>query len=70
MPKSAARDYYTTKEIAAMMAVSITTVAEMIKRGRFPGAYKIDPALRNSPYRVPKTSYEKFLQEQRGKATK
>jgi len=40
-------------EVAALLGVSPKTVRNMIDRGHFPGARKIDPTRRNSPYLIP-----------------
>lgn len=41
-------------EAAQMLQVSKQTVRNMIDRGHFPGAKKMDPTRRNSPYRIPR----------------
>lgn len=42
------------KEAAQILEVSVQTVRNMIDRGVFTGARKIDPSRRNSPYRIPR----------------
>ena len=59
------KSFYTVDEVAAILQVTDRTVRNLINRGRFPGAHKIDPDLSRSPYRIPKTDLEKFIQRQR-----
>ncbi len=53
-------DFYTVKEIAAMLNLSRRQVINMIEAGKFPGAYRLTQT-RTSPWRVPKTAYQAFL---------
>jgi len=40
------------------LGVSSKTIRNMIDRGKFPGARKINPDLKNSPYRIPISEVE------------
>ena len=53
--------YLTTKEIADQLQVTERTVTNLIRRGYFPGARKIDPRRLNSPYRIPESEFKNFL---------
>lgn len=68
MRRSDVRDWKTTSEVAAMLKVTPQTVINLINRGRFPGAYKIDPLASNSGYRIPVEDVERYLEKQRGKS--
>lgn len=46
------------KEAAKRLGVSSKTIRNMIDRGKFPGARKINPDLKNSPYRIPISEVE------------
>lgn len=50
-----------TRDVAKRLAVTERTVVNLIHRGFFPGAFKIDPTRRNSPYRIPWSDYEKYF---------
>lgn len=54
--------YLTTHEIAQRLSVTERTVVNLVDRGYFPGALKIDPRRRNSPYRIPETAYQKYIE--------
>lgn len=54
-------DYLTTKDIAGQLKVTERTIINLIHRGYFPGARKIDAARRNSPYRIPAIDYKNYL---------
>ena len=43
----------TTKEAAIRLKVTSRTVRNMIMRGRFPGAYKVDPEAKRSTWMIP-----------------
>jgi excisionase family DNA binding protein len=43
----------TVEEAARRLGVSEKTVRNMIDRGSLPGAYKLDPRVERSPYRIP-----------------
>ena len=68
MKRLDARDWKTTREVADMLNVTRQTVVSLIDRGRFPGAYKIDPLSSNSAYRIPIRDVEKYIEKQRGKS--
>jgi len=51
----------TTHDIAERLAVTERTVVNLIHRGYFPAARKIDPRRRNSPYRIPESDYQRYL---------
>lgn len=47
-------EYLTVEQVAAALQVSPKTVRNLIARGRFPGAAKIDPLLSHSTWRIPR----------------
>lgn len=50
------------KEAARRLDVTPTTVTRWIKRGHFPGAHKLNPHGKNSPYRIPEDAVSAFQQ--------
>jgi len=63
-------EYLTVDQVANMLNVTNATVTNLINRGRFPGAYKIDPLVKNSHFRIPREDVEKFIELQRGQGPK
>ena len=55
----------TVEQVAATLNVTARTVRNLIKRGRFPGAYKIDPQATKSTYQIPKADLEHFIELQK-----
>ena len=51
-------DYLTVAQIADLESVSQEYIWAEIKRGKFPGAKKLDAAKETSPYLVPRKAYE------------
>jgi predicted DNA-binding transcriptional regulator AlpA len=58
------QDELTTTETMNILRVSRATVTELVKRGHFPGARKMDPTRINSPLRIPRAEVEKFIASQ------
>jgi len=54
------RNQLTTKQVAQRLGVSKRTVNNLVNRGRFPGAYKLDPDSVNSPWLIPTKEVEAF----------
>ena len=54
--------YLSVREVAEILQVSNRTVINLIERGRFPGAHKIDQLAKNSPYRIPRQAVKPFLE--------
>ena len=54
----------TTKEVANILNCSVMTVTELVKRGHFPGARKMDPTRRNSPLRIPREDVDAYKKKQ------
>ena len=52
-------------QVSEILHVSPRTVRNLIKRGRFPGAYKLDPLSEKSSYRIPSDEVEDYLKLQR-----
>ena len=59
-------EYMTVAEVAQRMQVTTRTIHRLIERGHFPGAHKIDPTRKRSPYRIPKVDVETFLKSHWG----
>ena len=55
------KTYLTSEEVARQLGVNSRTVRNLIHKGRFPGAYKVDPYARNSPYRIPPEDLQAYL---------
>lgn len=55
-------EFYKVNEVAALLKVTPKTVHNLIERGHFPGAYKIDPTRRNSHVRIPKVEVQRYIQ--------
>lgn len=53
------------QEAAVELGVDPRTVARWCERGEFPGAYKSNPRLKNSPWKIPVKAIEDFLAERR-----
>jgi excisionase family DNA binding protein len=58
-------NFLSVHQVAEILQVTPRTVRNLISRGRFPGAYKIDPESNRSPYRIPKEDLEVHLEKQR-----
>jgi excisionase family DNA binding protein len=58
-------DICSVSQVAEILGVSRYTVHNFIKRGHFPGAYKLDPT-RKSQYVIPKKDVDRFVKIQRG----
>ncbi|MEJ2708870.1 MAG: helix-turn-helix domain-containing protein [Anaerolineales bacterium] len=58
--------FLSVDQVADILEVSNRTVLNLIHRGRFPGAHKIDPESIRSPYRIPKPDLESYIAKQRG----
>lgn len=56
----------TAKEAAERLNISLKSVANYIKRGRFPGAYKLDPLAKTSAWRIPVVDIESFELARKG----
>jgi len=54
------------EDAAARLGVSAKTIRNMIDRGSIPGAYKLDPNAKNSPYRIPTESITKIISQRAG----
>lgn len=58
--------FLSVNSTAERLRVSPRTVLNMIERGRFPGAYKIDPLAETSAWRIPVEAVEKFEELRKG----
>jgi transposase len=56
-----------TKEAAAILQCSTKTIINLIDRGHFPNATKLDPTAKNSPYKIPLDDIEKFRELRQAK---
>lgn len=50
----------TIKQTAERLGVSRKTITLWIQRGAFPHAYRLNPAIQKSPYRIPITDVIDF----------
>jgi excisionase family DNA binding protein len=53
-------------QVAVILKCSHRHVLNLIQRGAFPNAYKLDPSSK-SVYRIPKKDVDQFIKQQRGK---
>lgn len=53
-----------TCQVAEILHVDESTVRNLIERGHFPGAHKIDPSRKNSPLLIPEEEVEAFQRQQ------
>lgn len=53
-------EFYTIKQAAEILQVDRKTVSNLIKRGRLPGARRIDPLSPKSTWRIPAQALENF----------
>jgi len=53
-----------TTQVAEILHVSVVTVNKYILKGRFPGAYKLDPESK-SMWLIPQTDVDAFLELQK-----
>jgi excisionase family DNA binding protein len=54
--------FYTYKQIAALLRVSLATVEQMVRDGRLPKPLKLGPSVQ-SPARFPKTEIDAVIAE-------
>ena len=52
-PTQTKKEVLTTAEAGEILGVSPDTILTWIEAGDFPGAYKLNPLRRNSPFRIP-----------------
>lgn len=55
---------YSVSDLAELLQVSTRTVRNLIKRGRFPHAHRIDPLSIKSSYRIPRNDVNAYLELQ------
>jgi len=51
-------------KVAEKLGIDVSTVRDLISRGHFPSARKIDPTRRNSPILIDPIDLEKYQQKQ------
>lgn len=56
----------TVDEVADRLGVSNRTVRNFIERGHFPNAYRVDPTVPKSHYRIPKEDVDRFEKIRKG----
>jgi transcriptional regulator with XRE-family HTH domain len=57
---SAQNNLLTVDQVATKLNVSPRTVRNLIKRGRFPNAKKMDPLAEKSTYQIPETDVHNY----------
>jgi excisionase family DNA binding protein len=55
----------TVTEAGQLLGVTAATIGQWCKAGYFPNAYRINPRMRRSPWRIPKRDIEAFIEERR-----
>jgi excisionase family DNA binding protein len=66
MPKKDAAPepaYLSVTQVAEQLNVTTRTVERMVKRGEFPGAYKLPGE--TAPYLIPREAVERYLEKKR-----
>lgn len=59
-------EFVTVREAADHMKVSTRTIRNLIDRGAFPGAARIDPSSEKSTWRIPRKELKAFLANIKG----
>ncbi|MHA7284825.1 helix-turn-helix domain-containing protein [Arthrobacter sp. MDT3-44] len=60
MPKHDTRPDLTVREVAGLTSQSIDTIQQLVRQGRFPGAYKGGAGAKNSPTRIPSSALDHY----------
>lgn len=55
--------YISSSEAAKRLSVTTRTITRWIDDGCFPGAFKLNPEIKNSPFVIPHNEFEKFAEE-------
>lgn len=63
------KEFLKVSEVAKILGVSRVTVHRLLKRGHFPGAYKVDPTWSRSHVIIPKSDVDAFLEKRRSGRT-
>lgn len=50
----------TVRQAATRLGCSTRAINKWLADGRFPNAWKLNPAARNSPYRIPESDIQAF----------
>jgi excisionase family DNA binding protein len=59
-------EFFTVEQAAKELQVSDRTIRNLISRGRFPHAAKIDPQSPHSTWRIPRADLVTYQQQQAG----
>lgn len=62
-------DFVTVAQAAKRLDVTTRTIVRWIENGRFPGAFKIDPGIDNSPFLIPMDSFLAYESERKSEGT-
>jgi excisionase family DNA binding protein len=57
-----------TSQVAERLGVNARTVQRWAAAGRFPGAYRLDPDAKKSPYLIPEGDVEAFEERRKRSA--
>lgn len=55
----------TVDEVATRLHVTPRTVRNLIQRGHFPGAHKMDPSAQRSTFQIPQSDLDDYIDLQR-----
>ena len=55
----------TTGQAGRRLGVTKKAIGDWIKKGLFPGAYRVNPSSRHSPFRIPVEDVEAFEEKRR-----
>ena len=62
-------EFISVQQAASLLQVTDRTIINLITRGRFPGAYQIDPGQRGSTWRIPRPAIDEYIRKQQPQAT-
>ena len=51
-------------QVASILQVSTRTIRNLVSRGHFPGARRVDPSLPKSPYQIPEKDVQEYVKKQ------
>ncbi len=56
-------DFVSAAQVAKRFDVTSRTIVRWIDEGVFPGAFKVNPSIKNSPYLIPQSSIDEYEQK-------
>lgn len=59
------QEFISSSEAAKRLRVTTRSITRWIEEGEFPGAFKANPEVKNSPYLIPIREFEKFAENRK-----